>query len=45
MAVLIMRVEVEVDPTTTDPHEIADYIIDPLADDPVPIRVSAEWED
>lgn len=45
LAVLIMRVEVAVDPTLDDPHEIANYVIDDRADDPVPSLLTAEWED
>lgn len=44
-AVLVIRIITDaVDPTTTDPEELARYCLDPLADDPIPVLHSAEWE-
>ena len=43
--VLVIRVRCEgVDPSINDPLELAEYLIDPDADDPVPGIVTAEWE-
>lgn len=44
--VLVIRVEVsdDVDPTLIDPLELALYIIDSAADDPVPKVLDAQWE-
>lgn len=33
-----------VDPTTTDPHELADYFLDHECDDPTFELKSAEWD-
>lgn len=45
MAKLIIILDVLVDPALEDPHEVAAYVLDPDADDPVPTLVSAEWEE
>jgi len=43
MAHLIITVEVDTDPTITDPFELAGYLLDPCADDPIPTLQAAAW--
>lgn len=43
MARLVIVVDVDVDPSLEDPHELASYVMDPDADDPMPVFVGAEW--
>lgn len=43
MARIVITVEVDVDPSLEDPLELAAYLLDPYADDPVPSLVGAEW--
>lgn len=45
MAKLIIELEIDVDPALEDPHEIAWYVLDDKADDPVPTFIDARWKD
>lgn len=51
MTTLLIRVEVDDDPTTTDPHEVAESLVEAYREDvahgldgPPVTFVSAEWE-
>lgn len=51
MSTLVISVEVDTDPATTDPHEVAEALVEAYREDvahgldgPLVTFVSAEWE-